>query len=86
MCVLVPTASLALGFGGAAVFRHLLNRYHPLVLLDDGANNGAPASWRPHVVKVIDGDTIEVDTGKGKEKVRLLGIDTPVISGQAVAR
>jgi micrococcal nuclease len=29
------------------------------------------------VVKVVDGDTLEVDVDTGRERVRLLGIDTP---------
>jgi micrococcal nuclease len=29
------------------------------------------------VVKVVDGDTIEVSVGGGSERVRLIGIDTP---------
>lgn len=32
------------------------------------------------VRKVIDGDTIEVQTAKGLEKVRLIGVDTPEIA------
>lgn len=32
------------------------------------------------VVKVIDGDTIEVENGTGREKIRLIGIDTPETS------
>ncbi len=34
-----------------------------------------PGLW--HVAKVVDGDTINVTMGTGKETVRLLGIDTP---------
>ena len=32
---------------------------------------------RGKVIRVIDGDTLEVRTAQGKEKVRMLGIDTP---------
>lgn len=32
------------------------------------------------VVAVVDGDTIDVETSAGEERVRLIGIDTPEIS------
>ncbi len=32
---------------------------------------------RATVVRIVDGDTIVVDRGKGKEKVRYIGMDTP---------
>lgn len=38
---------------------------------------GEAVTGTTHVVKVIDGDTIEVTHAGRKEKVRLLGIDTP---------
>jgi len=33
-------------------------------------------------VKIVDGDTLWVKTDKGKEKIRLLNIDTPEITGE----
>lgn len=43
-----------------------------------GPGTSAPPQ-RPNatVVRVIDGDTIEVDAGDQRERVRLIGIDTP---------
>jgi micrococcal nuclease len=40
---------------------------------------GAPtgATETASVLRVVDGDTIEVDRGRGPEKVRYIGIDTP---------
>ncbi|MBS1673122.1 MAG: thermonuclease family protein [Actinobacteria bacterium] len=41
----------------------------------------APASSSPAtVVAVVDGDTIDVATSTGEQRVRLIGIDTPEIS------
>ena len=37
--------------------------------------NSQPGMW--HVVRDIDGDTIDVQMGSQKERVRLLGVDTP---------
>ncbi len=37
----------------------------------------APVKGR--VVEVIDGDTVKVETGRGVERVRLIGIDTPEV-------
>jgi micrococcal nuclease len=42
-----------------------------------GARQRSAASAQPRVVKVVDGDTIEVELGGRTENVRLLGIDTP---------
>ena len=39
----------------------------------------APAAERAEVTAVVDGDTIEVDTADGSERVRLIGIDTPEV-------
>lgn len=38
---------------------------------------GAPFAERPTVIAVIDGDTIDVRTGRTETRIRLLGIDTP---------
>ena len=42
-------------------------------------HGGAPtgATEAALVLRVVDGDTIEVDRGRGPEKVRYIGIDTP---------
>jgi micrococcal nuclease len=40
-------------------------------------NGGAGPPSGGRVVHVVDGDTIVVDDGSGRETVRLLGIDTP---------
>src|SRR4051812_40429389 len=40
-----------------------------------GRAAGAPSGGR--VLRVIDGDTIVVDGGRGPQTIRLLGIDTP---------
>ena len=44
----------------------------------EGSGTGAPtAPGAVEVVKVVDGDTIEVVVGGDTERVRLIGIDTP---------
>jgi len=50
-------------------------RNHPIEMLRDPS--GPASAHAPQVVKVVDGDTIEVRAGGHTEKVRLLGIDTP---------
>jgi len=54
--------------------------------LDDIDADSLPAGSDPcrnpvkgKVVEVTDGDTIKVETGRGVERVRLIGIDTPEI-------
>lgn len=46
---------------------------------DAGGPSGAALASSPNgvVVRVIDGDTVEVDLGGRREHVRLIGIDTP---------
>jgi micrococcal nuclease len=45
---------------------------------DDGSGPAAPgASRTATVLRVVDGDTVQVRVGGAKEKVRLIGIDTP---------
>jgi len=44
------------------------------------AARAAPAGTEAEVVRVVDGDTIVVERHGKREKVRLLGIDTPEIS------
>jgi micrococcal nuclease len=47
---------------------------------DDGDSPAAPAAGAARsapVVRVVDGDTIQVRLGGAKERVRLIGIDTP---------
>lgn len=60
--------------GGAYWFLHDLKE-HPIEMLRDPRDTESGNS--PEVVKVVDGDTIEVRAGGRTEKVRLLGIDTP---------
>jgi micrococcal nuclease len=43
----------------------------------DGASNGGGDASVGRVVKVVDGDTIHVQLGEAREKVRYIGIDTP---------
>jgi micrococcal nuclease len=46
--------------------------------LDEGADGeGGGADGRASVVRVVDGDTVEVRVGDRDETVRLIGIDTP---------
>lgn len=45
----------------------------------------APAPEEYPVVKVYDGDTIQIQMGSRREKVRLQGIDTPEVGGPYVA-
>jgi micrococcal nuclease len=44
---------------------------------DHSGHRSAPQSGAVQVVKVVDGDTIEVAVGGQTEHVRLIGIDTP---------
>ena len=44
---------------------------------DDAAGSEAEGLLSAKVVRVVDGDTIEVSLDGSKEKVRLIGIDTP---------
>ncbi len=47
--------------------------------LDDGGGDGGGggADGRASVVRVVDGDTVEVRIGSREDTVRLIGIDTP---------
>jgi micrococcal nuclease len=45
--------------------------------LDGGDEQAAGDSDTGRVVKVVDGDTIHVDVGGTREKVRYIGVDTP---------
>ncbi|HEX6388686.1 MAG TPA: hypothetical protein VFZ89_04555, partial [Solirubrobacteraceae bacterium] len=50
------------------------------VLDDGGGGPGAPSGAGGEVgrvVKVVDGDTIHVQVGGTREKVRYIGVDTP---------
>jgi micrococcal nuclease len=42
-----------------------------------GAGGAAGAVWVGRVVRVVDGDTIHVQLGGRREKVRYIGVDTP---------
>jgi micrococcal nuclease len=71
---LAVAAGVGILVGGAIWFLRDLGD-HPIEMLRDPSS---PASGNaPTVVKVVDGDTIEVRGGGHTEKVRLLGIDTP---------
>lgn len=49
-----------------------------LVALLSGACSGTPLpSGVARVERVVDGDTVEVTLSTGRERIRLLGIDTP---------
>jgi micrococcal nuclease len=66
LLVLALAAAAAGGAGASAVL--------------DGGDEPAPASGAGdvgRVVKVVDGDTIHVLIGSGREKVRYIGVDTP---------
>jgi endonuclease YncB( thermonuclease family) len=45
----------------------------------DQRGGGAGQAVVGRVVKVVDGDTIHVQLGSRREKVRYIGIDTPVL-------
>jgi micrococcal nuclease len=51
-----------------------------LLAVTSCAVRAAPAETEARVVRVIDGDTIEVERDGEREKCRLLGIDTPEMS------
>lgn len=42
-----------------------------------GTGEPLPRNVPAEVIEVVDGDTVRVDTARGRETVRLLGIDTP---------
>src|SRR4051812_9817957 len=42
-----------------------------------GGGGGGDGGEIGHVVRVVDGDTIAVQLGGGREKVRYIGVDTP---------
>ncbi len=44
---------------------------------DEPSRAGGPAGEVGRVVRVVDGDTIHVQLGAAREKVRYIGIDTP---------
>ncbi|HVF78626.1 MAG TPA: hypothetical protein VNA28_10035 [Solirubrobacteraceae bacterium] len=62
---------IATGAAGAAAGGVLDGTQEP------AADAGAGAAGR--VVRVVDGDTIHVQVGATREKVRYIGIDTPVL-------
>jgi len=66
--LLFTVLAVAAAAGGAAVSG----------ALDSGDGDDAPAGGDAgRVVKVVDGDTIHVQVGAVREKVRYIGIDTP---------
>lgn len=65
-----------IGLLGAVLFIGSLSLF--LVLLNAVARHGStPYANEPTVIDVIDGDTIDVRIGYKRQRVRLLGIDTP---------
>ncbi|HUC08032.1 MAG TPA: thermonuclease family protein [Solirubrobacterales bacterium] len=44
---------------------------------ENGGADAGPAAARAHVVRVVDGDTIEAQIGSQVEDVRYIGVDTP---------
>ncbi len=75
--VILALALLAAGAGGATASG----------LLDDPANGPADTAkaLAGRVVKVVDGDTIHVQVdATRREKVRYIGVDTPVLWSRRV--
>ncbi len=71
------TTSRALGGGiGFLLFVTTLNACGP-TRSDPGTTDGLPGDPNAVVQRVVDGDTIIVETGGVEERVRLIGIDTP---------
>src|SRR3954462_13130237 len=44
---------------------------------DGGGSDRGPATVRALVPRVVDGDTVEIQFGGGREDLRLIGVDTP---------
>ena len=78
---MVPLRFVGEGMGANVVWDGATKR----IVITSGA--GTPPAVAPvttrEVTRVIDGDTIEVDFQGKLEKVRLIGVDTPEVSGQA---
>jgi micrococcal nuclease len=43
----------------------------------DGRAGGVPEAGVAEVLRAIDGDTLEVEVGGGREDLRMIGVDTP---------
>jgi micrococcal nuclease len=70
----IPLALLA----GVVTAGWVTHRVYERVMSGDPIWTGDNPSYdEPTVIEVIDGDTIVVQTGYRRDKVRLLGIDTP---------
>jgi micrococcal nuclease len=65
-----------IGLLGAVLFVGSLSLF-VLVLNTVARNSSTPYAAEPTVIETIDGDTIDVRIGYKRQRIRLLGIDTP---------
>lgn len=64
-----------IGLLGALLFAGSLLLF--IALLSSVSKHAGPFASRPTVIEVVDGDTIDLRIGYARQRVRLLGIDTP---------
>lgn len=65
-----------IGLLGAVLFVGSLSLF-VLILNTVARNSATPYAAEPTVIETIDGDTIDVRIGYKRQRIRLLGIDTP---------
>ena len=65
-----------IGLLGAVLFVGSLSLF-VLILNTVARNSSTPFAAEPTVIETIDGDTIDVRIGYKRQRIRLLGIDTP---------
>jgi micrococcal nuclease len=65
-----------IGLLGAVLFVGSLSLF-VLILNTVARNSSTPYAAEPTVIETIDGDTIDVRIGYKRQRIRLLGIDTP---------
>ena len=65
-----------IGLLGAVLFIGSLSLF-VLILSTVARNSSTPYAAEPTVIETIDGDTIDVRIGYKRQRIRLLGIDTP---------
>ncbi len=65
-----------IGLLGAVLFIGSLSLF-VLILNTVARNSATPYAAEPTVIETIDGDTIDVRIGYKRQRIRLLGIDTP---------
>ncbi len=65
-----------IGLLGAVLFIGSLSLF-VLILNTVARNSSTPYAAEPTVIETIDGDTIDVRIGYKRQRIRLLGIDTP---------